>query len=198
MSSTARGGIRAVSDYYQTPQEPIRAFLKAWQADSGIISLGSVLDPCAGGDSFSDGREYLPMAYPKAMHDDGIKVESLTTIDLREDSRADQRKVDFLRWHPDRLYNTIISNPPFALAQEFIHHGLSLLEHNGALVYLLRLNFFGSKKRLPLFGKTPPTYAYVHHERISFTPDGKTDSIEYMHAVWYKDQYPTHTKLRVI
>jgi hypothetical protein len=35
MSSTARGKTREASDYYKTPQAPIRAFLKAWQEDLG-------------------------------------------------------------------------------------------------------------------------------------------------------------------
>ena len=31
-----------------------------------------------------------------------------------------------------------------------------------------------------------PKYVFVHNRRMSFAEDGKTDSIEYMHAVWQK------------
>lgn len=68
----------------------------------------------------------------------------------------------------------------------------------GYVVMLLRLNFFGSSQRLDFWQKQLPIWAYVHHRRFSFTDDGKTDSIEYMHAVWQKDTAPDFTMLKVI
>lgn len=43
-----------------------------------------------------------------------------------------------------------------------------------------------------------PVTAYVHNRRMSFTDDGKTDSIEYMHAVWKKGEKPEYTRLKII
>ncbi len=63
---------------------------------------------------------------------------------------------------------------------------------------LLRLNFFESKKRKEFFDKHMPEYSIVHHKRISFTPDGKTDSICYQHCIWRKNYNPEYAKLKVI
>ncbi len=48
---------------------------------------------------------------------------------------------------------------------------------------LLRLNYFGGKVRSKLWEEHMPKYCFVHNKRISFTDDGKTDSIEYCHMV---------------
>jgi len=48
---------------------------------------------------------------------------------------------------------------------------------------LLRLNYFGGKKRKKFWDENMPKYVFVHNRRMSFAEDGKTDSIEYMHAV---------------
>lgn len=71
-------------------------------------------------------------------------------------------------------------------------------EGGGYVVMLLRLNFFGSKARKKFLQDTMPISAYVHNRRMSFTSDGKTDSIEYMHAIWKKDKGTEFTKLKII
>lgn len=63
---------------------------------------------------------------------------------------------------------------------------------------LLRLNFFGGAKRLDWWHRNMPIACYVHSKRIGFTDDGKTDSIEYMHAVWVVGEQPRFTALRII
>ncbi len=39
---------------------------------------------------------------------------------------------------------------------------------------------------------------YVHHQRMSFTDDGGTDSIEYAHFVWKKGTSSNDSKLFLI
>ena len=95
-------------------------------------------------------------------------------------------------------YDIVISNPPFMLAEEFVRQSLEWCREGGYVVMLLRLNFFGSMKRFPLFKELPPIRCYVHHKRISFTEDGVTDSVEYAHFVWKKGVKPEFTKLNVI
>lgn len=43
-----------------------------------------------------------------------------------------------------------------------------------------------------------PKYCYVHHKRMGFTDDGKTDSIEYAHFVWQKGVSWAYTRLYLI
>lgn len=180
MSSTKRGGKRHISDYYVTPIPAIVGFLERFceiEPSSYILTDFPILDPCAGGDAIH------PMSYPTALAEYGF--ENIDTLDVREDSPADFHS-DFFAWTPNKEYGTIISNPPFVLAMEFIKKSLEVVCDDGFVIMLLRLNFFGSRKRKSFWDKFMPKYAFVHHERMSFTEDGKTDSIEYMHAVWQK------------
>ncbi|HBF3986180.1 TPA: hypothetical protein KOD80_004273 [Clostridioides difficile] len=43
-----------------------------------------------------------------------------------------------------------------------------------------------------------PKYIFVHNRRMSFTDDGKTDSIEYAHFVWQKGYNPKFSQLKVL
>jgi|AntRauTorckE6833_2_1112554.scaffolds.fasta_scaffold66063_2 hypothetical protein len=192
MSSTQRGYNRHKSDYYVTPQEDIRLFLKAFTENNEIKR--PILDPCAGGD-----MEHK-MSYPEALKD--IGYTGVITADIREDSRAFHRPVDYLEWEArtetgDR-FSTIITNPPFNLAQEIIEKALDDVAEGGHVIMLLRLNFFGSKKRFDFWKNNMPIRCYVHHKRMSFTDEGGTDSIEYMHCVWKKGENPEHCKLEII
>ena len=189
MSSTNRGTTRAEQDYYVTPIPAIRAFLEAWAEVDGLGFLRRVLDPAAGGD------DERPMSYPTALQEVlGWKPD---TLDIREDSRA-AVKADYLTWQAPEAYDLIITNPPFALAEEFINKAIGDVHRGGRVAMLLRLNFLGSRKRLAFWREHMPRWIFVHHERMSFTPDGRTDSIEYMHAVWVAGEYPAAAELRVI
>lgn len=202
MSSTNRSNARDahISDYYVTPLDCIGDFLKAWLEDmkdvEDFLSVGHqldrmiFLDPCAGGD-----EEHF-MSYPavlKAYFGNPV----VKTIDLREDSLA-ETKGDFLTMDFTEQYDIVITNPPFNIAQDIIEKALEVVQDQGYVIMLLRLNYFGSKARKAFWDRHLPINVYVHHRRMSFTDDGKTDSIEYMHAVWQKGNFPTHTKLRII
>jgi len=180
MSSTKRGKDRHESDYYVTPIKAIIDFLKEFsKKEPNVFSDGIILDPCAGGDGTN------PMSYPFALRRFGVSKDRIETLDIRSDSPAKYHE-DFLCWTHPWQYDIIISNPPFILAMEFIKKSLDIVSDGGFVVMLLRLNFFGSKKRKPFWEEHMPKYAFVHNARMSFTSDGKTDSIEYMHAVWQK------------
>lgn len=188
MSSTNRGYDRHVSDYYVTPSKPIKDFLSEFLTVEKIDRPDRLrwLDPCAGGD------EAHGMAYA-----DVIEAEFspyLTTMDIREDSRAAEKR-DFLNNSPvGPNFDIVISNPPFLYAAEFIESAMQCVSEGGYVAFLLRLNFWGSKKREAIFNKHMPKYCFVHSRRISFTEDGKTDSIEYAHFVWQKGHHPEFTK----
>src|SRR3990167_10988770 len=132
------------------------------------------LDPCAGGD------EKHEMSYAQVIKEE-FNPEVLDTVDVRQDSKA-EIKQDYLWWDKGaNQYDVVITNPPFYIAQEVINKALQDVKDGGYVVMLLRLNFFGSKARKVFFEKQMPTWAYVHNRRMSFTDDGKTDSIEYAH-----------------
>lgn len=208
MSSTGRGTVKMEADYYRTDPDEIRKFLNVWiQRSSSAKFLFQckdliILDPCAGGNTvpinwvMKRDREgnatqvvEIPvsgMSYPIALN------RSVVTMDIRPDSPAKYIR-DYLNdpCPTDGPPEIIISNPPFSHAWEFIKHSLKIVSPSGFVVMLLRLNFFGSKQRNEWFRNgNMPHEVYIHSKRLSFTPDGKTDSIEYMHAVWDMSQSP--------
>ncbi len=190
MSSTNRSDARSrhKSDYYVTPIDKIVDFIKAFEKAEGRL-IGKILDPCSGGDPKN------LMSYPEALKQYGYC--DIDTLDIREDSLADT-KADYLTHDCKDKYNIIITNPPFNLAREIIEKALDDVKEDGYVIMLLRLNFFGSKARRDMWEKQMPKYSFVHSKRLSFTDDGKTDSIEYQHLVWQKGYYPEFTKLKVI
>lgn len=189
MSSTNRNSNRNEHDYYKTPVSEIKNFLKEFKKIYGYhLHFTDILDPCAGGDNKS------PMSYPEALK---AFTSRISTIDIREDSKADLI-ADYLQTDCKGKYGLIITNPPFNLAMEIIKKALDDVKPGGIVIMLLRLNFFGSKKRKHFWGKYMPEYTFVHHERMSFTENGKTDSIEYCHMVWRKGYNPEFTLQKVI
>jgi len=202
MSSTNRSNARDthISDYYITPKAEILNFLDAWLYDlsneqeynllAGRPDKALWLDPCSGGDKDHS------MPYVQAIQDNlGASVMS---IDIREDSGAetigDYLTMEIVEPRPD----VIISNPPFALAQEFITKALKDVARGGYVVMLLRLNFLESKARKQFFENNMPERIYVHHKRMSFTDDGKTDSVAYMHACWKQGTNLSKSILKII
>ena len=221
MSSTKRGGIRSVSDYYVTPIEDIKLFFDGLRNYSGLfqqLQNGNILDSCAGGnDEIRDGngvREmFHPMSYPTA-----IKTYfgnyRVSTCDIRNDSLATV-KADYLTMDYKGKFDVIITNPPFAIAMDVIRKALDDVKDSGFVVMLLRLNYLGSQERKPFFDKFMPTEIYVHHKRICFIERkdsegyvvfdkrgspirGSSDSVEYCHMVWHKGEYPDHCILRIV
>jgi len=204
MSSTNRANAkeRHTSDYYVTPVDCIKHFLSVWLEDlrseywDDTLNIGDRpdralwLDPCAGGD------KYHKMSYPSVIEEE-LGVEHVDTIDIREDSLADIKE-DFFSQNIKDKYDVVITNPPFNQAQQIIEKSLDSVVDGGYVIMLLRLNFFGSQQRKIFWDKQLPVWSYVHHKRMSFTDDGKTDSIEYMHAVFVKNYSPSFTMLKII
>lgn len=193
MSSTNRSESRSthISDYYVTPINKIEEFLREFIKHEPDAFNGYILDPCAGGD------ESHPMSYPIALSKLGVDPENVITVDIRKDSLAEIRE-DYLSIECPGDFSVIITNPPFNMARDVIEKALGDVRDNGFVIMLLRLNFFGGKLRADMWERQMPKYAFVHNKRLSFTDDGKTDSIEYMHCVWQKGYYPEFTQLKVI
>jgi hypothetical protein len=89
--------------------------------------------------------------------------------------------IDFLRC-TDKSEN-IVTNPPFKLANKFVHHAL---EHTSRKVaMLLRLNFLEAQIRKPLFIDYPFARLYVHRDRIPFgAKTGANNAIAFAWYVW--------------
>ena len=153
MSSTNRGSSykdKTITDYYVTPISEILKFFAAVVEEESDIFSGSVVDPAAGGDPAH------PASYPEALSEIGIPESMVSTIDIREDSRAAIKGKSYLEMELAEKPNLIITNPPFIIAQEFIEKALKDVRDGGYVVMLLRLNFFGSSRRKKLWEKSMP------------------------------------------
>jgi hypothetical protein len=202
MSSTKRSNSREfhISDFYITPQEPIKQFLEKFLSIETLPKESLILDPCAGGSWKYD------MPYPNVLNSLGYNY--IKTNDERVLARASYAD-DYLTEFKLQGFDLIISNPPFNLALEFIQKALEDVGYGGFVVFLLRLNFFGSQSRQKFFAENMPKHCFVHSKRISFFPEdfeldgkvykkGSTDSIEYAHFVWQKNYKQDYCKTYVI
>jgi len=198
MSSTNRGGQRHASDYYVTPEQDIKMFLSEFLLIEKIDRPDRLkfLDPCAGG-RIVDGEIVDEMSYAKVLTEEFDPF--LTTMDIREDSPAQQQR-DFLNNPPiGQDFDIAISNPPFSHAPQFIKTALNCVKEGGFVIMLLRLNFFGSDARKVFFKEIGHAkHVFIHPDRISFTPDNKADSIEYAHFVWQKGVFCEFSQARIL
>lgn len=193
MSSTNRSKARDahVADYYKTPVAQVQLFLHEFLRHEPRALDGYILDPCAGG------CPQTTMSYPEALEAIGIAPAAIDTIDIRQDSRARVRD-DYLLQDTANRFDAIITNPPFSLAREVIEKALSDVLDGGWVVMLLRLNFLEGKARKAFWDAQMPRYIFVHHQRMSFTADGRTDSVAYAHYCWQKGTRPEFAEIRVI
>ncbi len=148
-------------DFYPTPEIATVKFLEKERFEGEIWE-------CACGDG----------AMSKVIERYGYKVKS-TDLIYRGYGRGD---IDFLRSN----YKTenIVTNPPFRLANQFMHHALEHCSKKVAL--LLRLNMLESKRRKKLFTEYPFARLYVHSERIPFNvkPTQGKNAIAFAWFVW--------------
>jgi hypothetical protein len=181
MSST-KGNVNK-DDYYATPEWIVREFFKEFdeKVDKDWWIYSKILDPAAGGCSKHGST------YPDVMKDMyGFNDISIDTIDIREDSLADV-KCDYLTVSkPSKLYNMIITNPPFSLSVAFAEKAITEVVDGGYVILLQRLNWLGTQKRKTFWDNMPLHSAFVHHKRPSFHGTSGTDSIEYAHFVFKK------------
>lgn len=156
MSSTNRGTIRQVNDHYDTPTYTTRSLL-------GVHKIKyPVLEPCAGNLAIAN------------MLNKGL----VTTNDINPESQS-TFNYDYLNYSFKGSHiNTVITNPPFNIAQQIIERALDDVVEGGEVIMLLRVNFLGSQKRKPFWKDAPLKHVYVLSKRPAFI-NGKTDSIEY-------------------
>ncbi len=115
----------------------------------------------------------------------------LEQIELRKEEKEGLEKFgnvyidDFLNYEKDKIkkYKTIITNPPFSLAKEFLEKCFEISDEDTEIIMLLRLAYLESKKRHDFWQKHPVKQLYVLSDRPSFTGQG-TDATAYAWFVW--------------
>ena len=144
-------GKRPKDDFYPTPPSAIKALLEVEKFES------PVLEPACGEGNISE-----------VLKEHGYNVDSTDLIDrCYGDTGVDFLKGEFFG------VGSIITNPPYNLAQEFVVMSLKLTRAlNGKVAMLLRLQFLESQRRKLLFESTPLSKVWVFSWRVPMWRNG--------------------------
>lgn len=179
MSATGRWADRRENDVYETPADVCEKAL-------GLVSASSdlrILDMGAGSGAWGKAAR---RQWPDA-HIEGIDLHEQMDGVYNVWNQVDATDAK----HLEGQFDLVIGNPPFNLAEQFVHAGLRYAKPEGTVLYLLRLNFLeGVARRDSLWKVSPPTLVRVFSKRISFTGDGKTDATAYALFGWVKSLGP--------
>ncbi len=143
----ARG--REEDDFYATDPGSTRALF-----DNFEFKGNSFLEPCAGQGHISKViKEYFPNA-------------EVVSTDL-VDRGFCEGGIDFLIHDYDRIFDNVITNPPFKLAKEFIEKSLDLVPTGGHVAMFLKIQFLEGVSRKEFFEEGCLKYVYVFSARQS-------------------------------
>lgn len=161
---------RANDDWYVETPPCVHSLFDAVQFE------GVIHDPCCGGGTI-----------PKVARERGYIADG---SDLRNRGFG-VGDVDFFQDHSPR--ENIISNPPYKLGEEFVHHALSIARRRVAIV--MRISFLaGQKRRKTLFDIHPPALVLILSTRPSMPPGGtdipaKGGTVDYCWLVWSQSYF---------
>lgn len=150
---------RESNDFYATDPWAITKMAQEW---SKIGLEDRVFEPACGLGHLSD-----------ALTDLGYDVYSSDIVDYGYSEMA--KRADFLRDDPptSKFPYSIVTNPPFKLASEFIERANDILVDGGLSCFFLKIQFLETPKRAELFKKCGLKYVYVNSERVCCAKNGE-------------------------
>lgn len=149
LAGTSTTRERVNNDYYATAYESTKALL-----DVESFEGNTFLEPCVGGGHIS---EMLKVYYPNA---------KVFGCDLVDRGYPNTKVCDFITYDfKERVFDNIVTNPPYSLAQEFLEKSMSVVKMNGKVAMFLKIQFLEGAKRRDMFKKYPPRYIYVFSKR---------------------------------
>lgn len=160
MSATNRGSERKEYDRYITPDYTIKSLIDNFKFE------GLTLECCAGYGDISK------------------KIKNCITMDIDASLNCDIT-ANFLDFKPSIPINNIVTNPPYSIAIEIIKHALDIIENNGYVVMLLRINFLESKTRKQFFIDNPLHSILILSKRPCFI-NNRSDATGYAWFIWQK------------
>jgi hypothetical protein len=156
---------RRAFDFYPTPAWATRVLLEH------VNVFGWVSEPCVGAGDISDVLRACHGRIRKVWTND---IDTTRAADEHADARTAQSLYGWSDW--------VVSNPPFSDAMEITR--LAVEHARVGVAMLLRLSFLEpTEDRGQWLEDHPPTHLIVC-PRISFTGDGKTDSVTTAWFVW--------------
>lgn len=147
---------RVQNDYYATNPVAVEMLLHKY-----VFNAGNILEPCVGAGHIA-----------KTLKEHFRDSAEITCIDIVDRGYPGTIVQDFLSWETDKLFDGIITNPPFSQAQDFIEKGFSLLSDGGRMAFFLKIQFLEGAKRKKFFENYPPKYIYVFRNRMAVWNNG--------------------------
>ena len=130
-------------DLYETPEVAVRALLRHWEPPNAFV-----WEPCAGRGAIS-----------RILVHEGYIVSAQDLVDHPGKDDYIKTNIDFLMETTPPMANmTIITNPPYKLADQFIRHGLSL---GCPFVALLRLMAIEGSRKSDIMAKCSHIFAGI-------------------------------------
>lgn len=159
MAGSSNTTPREALDFYPTPSQATRALLRAESPRLAILTEGGMLpiwEMAGRGDAVAS----------------EIRRAGFRTVatDIIADPVHGVEQADFLRTLT-ALSSIGFTNPPFALAADFIVHALAKL-HLRYLALLLKSSFWHASVRTELFDLYPPARRYDLNWRLDFMNKG--------------------------
>lgn len=168
---------RAVNDHYPTPLPLCKAALSLLPDEpyQWFLDAGAGTGPWG-----IAARALYPQSYI-------VGVER-AECNFPSDSKVydEWHYANYQTWIPTVKFSTVIGNPPFSLAQQFVDRSLEILGDGGIVFFLLRLAFLESRKRYNWWRESPLKHVWILSNRPSFTGDGQTDDTAYALYLWEK------------
>ena len=148
---------REENDFYATNPETLKMFLYEFWKDN-TFEGSEILEPACGQGHISKTlKELLP----------NFNITSTDLIDRGYGVGG----IDFLTYDYKKMFDVVITNPPFSLAKEFIEKGLKI--SNKYVIMLCKIQLLEGTKRKEMFFNTPLKYVYVHTTRQATWKEGK-------------------------
>ncbi len=169
-------------DVYETPVEAVHALLEAEHLPD------SIWEPCCGSG-----------AIVRVLRESGLRIHATDLVD--HGCPASESAIDFLleQRAPDGI-ESIVTNPPFKLADQFVSHALHLVPR---VIMLLRLAFLESERRSPILDSGNLARVHVFKNRLpmmhrhGWTGPRATSSIAFAWYVWDRNHVGPTTVDRI-
>ena len=163
-TQTETSAARAENDFYATEPKAIEELMKIEKLNKKIW------EPACGMGHLA-----------KPLIREGYEVRCTDLIDRG----FGEGGVDFL-WQFEDWDGDIITNPPYRLAEEFIRHGLDIIQKGNKVCMFLKLTFLEGQRRRWLFENHPPKTVWVSSGRIKCGTNGNFEGCSSMMAqAWY-------------
>lgn len=152
ISTTWHPEERAAGDYYTTDPTAVRQFINYLQID-GKITEGIIWEPACGCGNIS--KELINAGY------------NVFSTDLH-DRGFGESGIDFLQTFIKPLdCDTIITNPPYSLANEFILKAMDALPKHGRYYALMNISYLaGIKRHQEIYSKGYLRAIHIYPHRI--------------------------------